>query len=57
MVTNEQRTFLNELRESGAINMWGAGPFLQEAFDLERDEARKVLVNWMLEKNATGGES
>ncbi len=53
MITDDQRTFLNDLRASGAINMWGAIPFLQEHFDLERDEARLVLVRWMLEKDPT----
>ena len=39
--------FLESLRDSGVTNMFGAGPYLEEAFDLSRSEARKVLVSWM----------
>jgi hypothetical protein len=39
--------FLDDLRESGDINMFGAGPVLQEVFDLSRHEARAVLSDWM----------
>lgn len=39
--------FLNDLRESGQINMFGAAPVLQEVFGLGRIEAREVLAAWM----------
>lgn len=39
--------FLNELRESGVTNMFGAGPYLQEAFGLDRREARDIVIEWM----------
>ena len=39
--------FLDELRESGEINMFGAAPYLSDAFDLSEQEARKVLTYWM----------
>lgn len=39
--------FLNELRESGVTNMFGAGPYLQEAFGLDRREARNIVIEWM----------
>lgn len=39
--------FLDDVRESGAINMFGATPYLQEAFDLDKREAREILVEWM----------
>lgn len=39
--------FLENLRESGAINMFGAAPYLEKAFGLTRAEARKVVANWM----------
>ena len=39
--------FLNDLRESGQINMFGAAPVLQEVFGLGRREAQVVLANWM----------
>jgi hypothetical protein len=42
--------FLEELRESGDINMYGAGPVLMEAFDLNKREAREALIGWMKSK-------
>lgn len=39
--------FLNRLRESGAVNMFGATPHLEQAFDLTKRDARKVLMEWM----------
>lgn len=43
----EYKEFLDELRESGETNMFGAGIYLQEEFGLEKREAREVLSNWM----------
>ena len=37
----------NALRESGAINMFGAAPYLQREFGLDRNNARVVLMAWM----------
>jgi len=39
--------FLNNLRESGVTNMFGASPYLAEAYDLKRREAGDVLSAWM----------
>ena len=39
--------YLNTLRKSGITNMFGAGPYLQDTFDLQKAEARKILANWM----------
>lgn len=39
--------FLEDLKESGQINMFGAAPVLQEAFGLNKYEARAVLADWM----------
>lgn len=39
--------FLESIRESGKINMFGAAPYLEEAFDLNRYEARDILLEWM----------
>ena len=39
--------YLELLRDSGVTNMFGAGPYLEEAFGLSRSEARKVLISWM----------
>lgn len=40
--------FLEDLRQSGITNMFGAVPYLQQAFpELSELEAEDVLVNWM----------
>jgi len=44
---NEYFEYLDDLRESGVTNMFGAAPYLQEAFGLSRYEARVVLLKWM----------
>jgi hypothetical protein len=44
--------YLNTLRESGVTNMFGAGPYLESAFDLNRREAKDMLMDWM--KNFKG---
>ena len=48
-MTNQQMylEYLDDLRDSGVINMWGARSFLEDAFGLSRREARDVLLNWM----------
>jgi len=46
-MNEEYFQYLDVLRESGVTNMFGAGPYLQQAFDLDRREARKVLSEWM----------
>ena len=39
--------FLDELKEIGAVNMFGARPYLQEEFELTMPEATKTLGRWM----------
>ncbi len=39
--------FLDRLRESGATNMMGAGPYVEERFDISRREARPFVIKWM----------
>lgn len=39
--------YLNRLRESGVTNMWGAGPYLREQFDIGRAESSKILSEWI----------
>lgn len=43
----EEFEYLNTLRESGVTNMFGASPYLQEAFDISKTEARTILGLWM----------
>jgi len=37
--------YLNDLRDSGVTNMFGASPYLQEEFGLSRYEAKTVLMS------------
>jgi hypothetical protein len=47
-VTDEHLEYLDDLRESGRTNMFGATAFLTNYFfDLSRDEAEKILFYWM----------
>ncbi len=39
--------FLNILRLSGITNMYGAGPYIQEVFDVSKYDANRFLMNWM----------
>ena len=39
--------FLDELRLSGETNMFGAAPYLQDEFGIDKREAREILQNWM----------
>lgn len=39
--------YLNELRNSGTTNMFGAGPYLQDEFQLNREEARMIILEWI----------
>ena len=43
----EEFTYLNRIRESGEVNMFGAAPYLEMEFDLDRREAKQVLMAWM----------
>ena len=45
---NEQHiAFLEELRDSGRVNMMGAAPYLQNEFHCSSGEAHKILFYWM----------
>lgn len=39
--------FLEDLRQSGRTNMFGATPYIQSAFNLPHDKAVKYLTRWM----------
>ena len=48
-VTNDMLEYLDELRESGITNMFGARPYVEEEFSdlLDSKQAGKVLSYWM----------
>jgi len=39
--------FLDVIRESGSMNMFGSGPVVQEAFDVDRHQAKELVLEWM----------
>jgi hypothetical protein len=56
--TTEHLEYLDALRDSGATNMFGAAPYLQEEFALSKAEARSILGEWMRtfsERHPKGG--
>ena len=44
---NEVNEFLDDLRESGETNMFGAGPHVMEEFMVDRREAKAFVMEWM----------
>lgn len=47
IVQDAHLRFLDELRNSGTINMFGATEPLIEVFELDRTDAKRVLTYWM----------
>lgn len=46
--TDEMLVFLDNLRESGVTNMFGAGSYVEEEFpELNRTKARMTVSYWM----------
>jgi len=39
--------YLAQLRDYGVTNMFGAVPYLETAFKLDKEEAKDVLRSWM----------
>lgn len=39
--------FLDSVRSSGKINMFGAAPYIQEVYGVKRHEAKELLMEWM----------
>lgn len=48
IVTDEHLQYLDELRESGEANMFGAVPYLETEFYVSRHEAKTILKYWMV---------
>ena len=46
-ITDEHLAFLDGLRESGVTNMYGAGRYVEEHFDVDRATADAILGYWM----------
>jgi len=43
----DRLVYLDELRESGVTNMFGAGAYVENEFGDDRKTAKKVLMHWM----------
>jgi hypothetical protein len=39
--------YLDALRETGTVNMFGASPYIAEVFGVTQKEARDYLKRWM----------
>ncbi len=46
-ITDEHLEFLDDLRESGVTNMFGAGQYVEEEFMLDHVEAGEIVAYWM----------
>ena len=46
-ITEEHLTYLDDLRESGIMNMFGAVGSIRGEFDLNKIDATDVLTHWM----------
>lgn len=56
MTGNKYWIYLEKLRRSGVTNMYGAAPYLMDEFDLTRNEAKSILLDWMRNYNAADYE-
>ena len=51
---NRYHTFLKRLHAGGRSNMYGAIPYLMEAFGIDRDAAFRIVCEWVdLQRNDT----
>jgi hypothetical protein len=47
IVEEEHLDYLDGIRESGQVNMFGAAQYIAEAFGLSKKDSRTVLMFWM----------
>ena len=47
IVDDEHLIYLDEVRESGVVNMFGAGDYLADEFGIDKNDAREILTYWM----------
>ena len=50
----EVMSYLNDLRDSGVTNMFGAAPYVEDEFGIDKREARRILQLWMQNFNEEG---
>ena len=49
----EAYTYLDNLRESGETNMFGAGSYVESEFGISKKEAKEFVLGWMKEYGKT----
>lgn len=47
ILENDIFIFLDELRESGVVNMYGAVPYIVREFEIDKYTATEYLSRWM----------
>lgn len=47
VLTQEHHDYLICLRDSGETNMWGATPYIEAYFGIQRAAARAILLEWI----------
>lgn len=47
IVTLEHLEYLDELRESGVTNMFGAPAYIERKFNLKQRDSKKIVSYWM----------
>ena len=47
MTDNKHWIYLEHLRRSGVVNMYGAAPYVENEFDVSREEAQTIVADWM----------
>ena len=60
MVMKDQEVyfaFLDSIRETGKINMFGSAPYLQEVYGLKRHEAKEIVLAWMESFSSRRGDA
>ena len=55
LVTEAHLVFLDELRESGETNMFGAAEYIVDEFIISSEEAKTILKYWMKSFGARHG--
>ncbi len=51
LIKDEVYDYLNALRESGITNMFGATPYIVDAFEIDKKEAKQWLSEWQKDFN------
>lgn len=46
-ITDEHLAFLDDLRDSGQTNMFGAASYVEDEFGVDAREAKRILLYWM----------